>query len=220
MHLQLSALHARQVQQGVDAAFIERLLPIVSVAAHLDLSALSGRIPRGDPARGAPNYWPGGHYRLLAAFVEVLRPRVVVEIGTARGLSFLAMAARAAADTRIVTYDVVPVERLGGLLGPADLYAPLREQRVGDLANESFFASQADVFADCDLLFLDGPKDGRFEYRFWARLEEVGLKRGCLCVVDDIRLATMLRFWDTLRHPRLDLISFGHHTGTGVFWWT
>jgi predicted O-methyltransferase YrrM len=219
-HLELSALHAQQVQQGVDAAFVERLLPVLSAAARLHLPKAEARIPTDDPARGAPDTWPGGHYRLLAAFVEVFEPRTIVEIGTARGLSFLALTARARPDTRVVTYDVVPVQNLQGFLEPSDFAPPLREQRLGDLADERYFATQADVLKECDFLFMDGPKDGRFEYRFWDRLEQLGLKPGCLCVIDDVRLATMLRFWNELRHPRLDLISFGHHTGTGVLWWT
>jgi len=38
-----------------------------------------------------PDVWPGEHYRLLAAIVEVLQLRTIVEIGTYQGLSALAL---------------------------------------------------------------------------------------------------------------------------------
>lgn len=38
-----------------------------------------------------PDVWPGEHYKLLAGLVLECRPRVVIEIGTATGLSALAM---------------------------------------------------------------------------------------------------------------------------------
>jgi hypothetical protein len=55
-----------------------------------------------------PDVWPGEHYKLLAGFVEVLRPAVVVEIGTATGLGALAMLATLGAGSRLVTFDVLP----------------------------------------------------------------------------------------------------------------
>ncbi len=218
--LELSALHPHQIQRGVDAAFVRRLLPVIDAAADIDLGVVDQRVPLGHPAKGSALLWPGGHYRLLAACVQVFQPRRIVEIGTARGISFLSMAAYAKPDTSIITYDVMPLDKLNGFLTAQDLSLPGRELRLGDLADPIYFESQADVLRGADMLFMDGPKDGRFEYRFWEQLEVLGLKRGCLCIVDDIRLATMLKFWHSLRHPRLDLISFGHHTGTGIFWWS
>ena len=38
-------------------------------------------------------------------------------------------------------------------------------------------------------------------------------------VFDDIRLWNMLRIWHGIRRPKLDMVSFGHWSGTGWFDW-
>ena len=45
------------------------------------------------------------------------------------------------------------------------------------------------------------------------------MKRGAVMIIDDIRLPAMLEFWRDLPLPKLDLISFGHFTGSGVAVW-
>src|SRR4030088_1556124 len=52
--------------------------------------------------------WPGEHYRLLAALVKLLQPKRVVEVGTFRGLSALALKKFLPIDGKITTFDVVP----------------------------------------------------------------------------------------------------------------
>ena len=73
----------------------------------------------------------------------------------------------------------------------------------------------AQRFAEADLIFLDGPKDGYFEARFLANLLSMKLQPHALLVLDDIRLWNMLRIWRDLPPPKLDMTSFGHWSGTG-----
>ena len=56
--------------------------------------------------------WPGEHYRLLAALVKLLQPERVLEIGTFRGLSALALKKFLPSAGKIVTFDVVPWKSL------------------------------------------------------------------------------------------------------------
>src|SRR5215470_12021486 len=74
----------------------ERLLDAslagITAARSQNLSAIQARL------RGRFRFpdaivqtWPGEHYRLLAGLVETLKPRTVIEIGTAEGISALAL---------------------------------------------------------------------------------------------------------------------------------
>ena len=47
----------------------------------------------------------------------------------------------------------------------------------------------------------------------------VGVKKNTLLVFDDIRLWNMLEIWREIRHPKIDLTSLGHYTGTGLVDW-
>lgn len=220
--LQLSAIHPSQLRSsGTTSDLIQQILPVITVACEINLDAIESRIDETHPVKGITNNWPGNHYRLLAAFVKHFKPKSVIEVGTFTGVSFLSLTECLASDASLVTYDIVPFDRITGThLRKTDFNTTNRQQIVGDLANEEFFRTQADRFRNCDLLFVDGPKDNQFEYQFWDLLTRSGLKPGCFVIFDDIRLVQMLRFWNDLKLPKLDLVSFGHYTGTGVFIWT
>jgi len=71
-----------------------------------------------------------------------------------------------------------------------------------------------------EVVFVDGPKDGRWEDRFIALLERTEWFRPRLVIFDDVRLWGMLHTWRRLNRPKLDLATFGHFTGTGLVEWT
>ena len=85
----------------------ERLLDVALAAAQaaraVDLSALDARLA-GPPYW--PSVWPGEHYRLLAGLAQVLAPTTIIEIGTATGLSALALG-HGAPEATVATYDIV-----------------------------------------------------------------------------------------------------------------
>lgn len=219
--LQGSALYSDQIagRNPVDIDFVEQILVLLQTANMLSLRELDQKIPEGHEAKGRLDMWPGEHYRLLAAAVKLYCPKTVIEIGTYTGLSYLALAQRLSVENKIVTFDVVPYnEFANSVLTSDDFIDGKRIQIIGDLSDKIFFGENAALFEECDLLFMDGPKDGRFEYRLWELLRRY-LKKDCLVIVDDIRLMNMLNFWRLISVPKLDLISFGHFTGTGILWW-
>lgn len=194
----------------------ERLLDIALQAAGcartMDLSSLSVR--RGDDVVVT---WPGEHYRLLAALVDVLQPRRIVEIGTATGISALAMKSRMPADGKITTFDVVGWQGYPeGVLREDDFADGRLEQRIEDLSYRPGLTANADVLREAELIFVDAKHDGAQEERFVSGFEEVGLAAGPVVVFDDIRLWRMLSFWARLRRPKLDITSLGHWSGTGL----
>src|SRR5580765_1927160 len=69
-------------------ALMELALAACRVAAReVDFSDLAAR----PNCKRWLTVWPGEHYKLLSGLVKVLKPRVAMEIGTAEGLSALAM---------------------------------------------------------------------------------------------------------------------------------
>src|SRR6266498_1292990 len=59
---------------------IDLALALTQRARTMDLSGIAPRLP--DEERYLVSNWPGEHYRLLAAISDVLRPALVVEVGT------------------------------------------------------------------------------------------------------------------------------------------
>ena len=165
--------------------------------------------------------WPGDHHRLLAALVENERPQVVIEIGTFEGVSAMAMAKFLPVGGRLVTFDIAPWKSFPDTCFLESDFAGGRiEQRVDDLGDRNAFARHASLIEQADLLFIDAAKDGSLEQRIIAHLETVKFRRPPLVVFDDVRVWNMLQIWRDVRHPKLDLTSFGHFSGTGLVDWT
>jgi predicted O-methyltransferase YrrM len=204
--------------QEPSPALVELALDAAREASRVRLPELARRSEAaGSPSAAWVNQWPGEHYRLLIGLMGILNPRVIVEIGTYTGASALAFLEHAAQDTRIVTYDIIPWDQIDGtLLTHKDFDDGRLEQRIGDLAEPDYWATQRDLFLDADLVFLDGPKDAVFEPKMLEKLAQLRTERGFLLVVDDIRFLEMLEPWCRFPSPRLDVTSFGHWSGTGL----
>jgi predicted O-methyltransferase YrrM len=213
---------ARQIEPSVavpvETAPSERLMDValqtVDLARSVELDALVAR-----SHDDLPNVWPGEHYRLLAALVACMRPKLVIEIGTATGMSALAMLTTLAHDARLVTFDLESwkgySQYSGGILEHADFSDGRLEQRLDDLSTPAGWRASADLLRRADLIFVDAKHDGAQERRFLRGFDEVGLANGPIVVFDDIRVWGMLGFWREIRRPKLDLTSFGHWSGTG-----
>jgi len=183
----------------------------------MDLADISNRIP--PPLIRYPDVWPGEHYKLLAAMVALLAPRLVIEIGTAEGLSALTLKKYLQADGQLVTFDLIPWrEYPGSVLVPEDFADGRLKQRIGDLADPGVFQQHAELLTAADLLFVDAPKDGRFEPTFLKNLGGL-LRSAPLVVLDDIRVWNMLSTWRAITKPKIGLTSFGHWSGTGLIEW-
>ena len=87
---------------------------------------------------------------------------------------------------------------------------------LGDLSQDSFFNENFHILNDADIIFLDAPKDDRFEYEIAKKLERLEEKKFRLLIVDDIQFINMIDFWNNIKSPKLDISSFGHFSGTGI----
>lgn len=215
-HAEISAVLSPHDSPGSpNERLIDMLPALVARTRNISLSNLSDRNPPG-----LMHLWPGEHYRLLAALVQELNPRNVVEIGTFTGLSALAMLCYLPSGAHLTTFDIVPWDKIPGtFLRPTDFASGSFKQIVCDLKDPENCRVHASLFRDSDLIFIDGPKDGIFEETLLDNLDLIGLRSHTLLVLDDIRVWNMLRTWMRIQHPKLDITTIGHYSGTGLVDW-
>lgn len=198
-------------------SLVRMALSAAQRAQELDLHDVAARAQHPDEARWVAQ-WPGEHYRLLAALVQTLPARHVVEIGTFTGLSALSMLASLPADGRLSTFDIVPWDEVEGTALRPDDFGSRLVQHLGDLSDPVTFEANRRLLTEADLIFIDGPKDRRFEPALLARLLPALAETAeeTILVIDDIRVLEMVDVWEGIAAPKLDITSFGHWSGTGL----
>ena len=215
-HSEISLIHSADTNTDVDHALLEIALVAIAEAPGMDLSHISKRIlTKVD----YPAVWPGEHYKLLASLVYTLKPKVVVEIGTADGMGTLALQKHLPKNGQLHTFDIVPWNELEHpTLKRTDFLRNLK-QHTENLTDFDACKKHEKLLQSADLIFIDAAKDGKMEYDIMENFAKIGLKEGALLVFDDIKVWNMLEFWETLEMPKLDVTSFGHWAGTGLVRW-
>jgi len=197
-----------------DDVLFDISLKAIDLARRTNLDEIASR---GNNVGEIINCWPGEHYRLLSAIVQVLEPKTVIEIGTASGASALAMLKFMASGTRLYTFDLVPWrESPGHILTNADFHDGRLVQLTDDITVRDGLMHHIEIVRAAELIFVDAAKDGVTEVRFLELLAEVSFANRAVIVFDDIRLYNMLAVWRRIASPKVDLTSFGHFTGTGM----
>ena len=163
--------------------------------------------------------WPGEHYRFLAALVELTQPKLIIEIGTGTGSGALTMKSFLPADGKVVTYDVVPWQQMENTGIRAEHIDSQFEQRTCDLTQASVAETQASLFREADMIFVDALKDGFMERYFAEWFDKIGLPKNPLVVFDDIHMKTSLPTWRKIPYSKFNATSLGHWTGTGLVEW-
>ena len=187
------------------------LADAVSTAVSTDLSGTSACLPLKEDREWFTT-WPGEHYTLLASLARSVSAQRAWDIGTYHGAGALALAG---AVERVVTNDIFPLSNMEGAYFRLESDWPNVTQVIGNLAEGDFYTTHETSIADADLMVVDGPKDGRFEYAVVPRLLTT-MKTGSILVMDDIRFANMRALWLGLDRPRIDVGCFGHWSGTGI----
>ena len=165
--------------------------------------------------------WPGEHYKLLAGFVQYLQPKLIVEIGTAKGLSALSMKKFLPSDSSIVTFDIFSWKSYpgGNFLKDEDFSDKRLTQFTDDLSTKEGLHKHVELLKKADLFFVDAAKDGTQERLFINNFKTLKFENSPIFIFDDIRLWNMLKIWREISMPKLDITSFGHWSGTGLVDW-
>lgn len=214
----ISAIYSAYEQPGQPTDHLKKLgLQFVNKAFEIDLKDIAARIPKNDV--DYISIYPGEHYNLLAAIVEIVQPKMVVELGTHLGYSSLCMKKYLSANSKLYTFDVIPWNSFNNTIFKTEDFDGQLIQCVDDITNEQTFDKYRPMLEDADLIFMDALKDGVQEYQFLEHFSKMKFKKKCLFVFDDIRLWNMLDIWFHIDKPKLDLTSFGHWSGTGIVEW-
>jgi predicted O-methyltransferase YrrM len=202
------------------ASLLDLSCRAIQRAVSLNMEDCFRRLDGGSEHIRHARNWPGEHYQLLGALVDLIKPRLVVEIGTAEGASSLAMKPFLHADGRLITFDLIPWRDYRGVrLAEQDFADGRLEQRIEDLSDPTVFARNADLIRQAEVIFIDAAKDGRLERILLRHFETVRFAAPPLFIFDDIRVWNMLQVWREIDRPKLDLTSFGHWSGTGLVEW-
>lgn len=197
---------------------VEFSLKAIQKALDVDLSEISQRI--APELLKTPDTFPGQHYRLLAAMIQLLQPQQVIEIGTASGFSCLSLKKFLPTYGKITTFDVVPWKQYPDvILQESDFEDGRLEQKIADLTKPQTSAAFQKLFAQADFIFVDAAKDGIMEQVFLNFFETVPFEKPIFIFFDDIRLWNMLEIWRRIARPKLDLTSFGSWSGSGLIHW-
>jgi predicted O-methyltransferase YrrM len=199
----------------------ERLLDVALEAASeargISLAHLSER--EQGPLHLADS-WPGIHYRFLAGLVKATAATEVIEIGTATGLSALAMLTELPANGRLTTFDIVPWDEYPGTtLRGTDFDDGRLVQIIDDLSDPQGANRHREQLRRADIIFIDAKHDGIQEQRFLDNFESIDFEKPPLLVFDDIRQWDMLAFWRSVTRSKLDVTSLASWSGTGLVDW-
>ena len=184
-------------------------------AESIKLAAREPLNIRKDPSNIFLNIFPGEHYRLLSSIAKLSKSKNIVEIGTYTGLGSLAL--KYNNDVKVTTFDIVPWNKIDrqSNLTVGDFNHNLK-QIIGDLSNDLFFNDNINILNQADIIFMDAPKDDKFEYSMAEKFKILDNKDFKLLIVDDIRWVNMIDFWRSIKSPKIDVTSFGHFSGTGI----
>ncbi|MGI8632695.1 MAG: O-methyltransferase [Solirubrobacterales bacterium] len=195
-----------------------RLLDLaLAAASHARETPLVGLADRIDKGVRYPEVWPGEHYRLLAGLVRATQAKSVIEIGTATGLSSLAMLDAMSARGGLVTFDIIDWRDYPGhVLTDEDFEDGRLMQILDDVSDPMVSSKYVELFGDVDLVFLDAKKDGLQELAILRFLDSLDFRNAPVLVLDDIRVWKMLSVWRGIQRPKFDVTSLGHWSGTGL----
>jgi predicted O-methyltransferase YrrM len=195
----------------------ELSMQAISEAHSVDIASVANRFT-GDTKRFIMT-WPGEHYKLLAALVKIINPKLVVEIGTLSGASCLAMKHFLSPEGKIVTYDIIPwIDFKETGLRKEDFDGRL-EQRIVDISKKSNFKKEFATIKEADMIFIDAAKDGIMEGNICNYFDIFGLNKNPIVIFDDILFLNMVKTWESIKYPKFDITSFGHWSGTGLVDW-
>jgi len=176
---------------------------ISSVLNGLDMSASAQVIKE-------PEFWNyyldiagREHYRLLAYISSQFSNTNLLDIGTYKGCSALALSLN---QSNVVhTIDISNHRTLGAINSNVRIYQD-------DILKPAY----KELILSSPFILLDTFHDGSFEFQFLNYLRE--LKYQGYLMLDDIFLNYAMRhFWtDAVREEKYDISSLGHHSGTGL----
>lgn len=186
---------------------------VTPVLQHMKLVG-AGQIAevKDESDRGCNRY-----YQWLACLMRVIKPKQVVELGAAAGISTIMMATELPKDSLLFSVDIDPdlawkwmdrdypqvVKILGDDLDMGiwtkDLYPPVRGVNL----------------EETDVWFFDSLHTEE-QLRAELKLYTPFFKKGAILVFDDIKVPGLDKVWEELPYDKQDITIPCHYSGFGV----
>lgn len=151
------------------------------------------------------------YYQWLACLVRLLKPKQIVELGPAAGISTIMMATQKDVDCKLYSVDID--ESLAWKWMKYE-YAGL-VKILGDDLDMSIWPKDVDL-SKTDLWFMDTlhtkeqlQKEIDLYSKFW--------KKGTVVVLDDIRMEGLWDIWQALPYDKCETTHPNHYSGFGHF---
>lgn len=142
------------------------------------------------------------HYRLLTYISKRISNADILDIGTYKGCSALALAANH--TNRVHSFC---------LSSQLDIEDP--PSNITFNVDNILADKYQELIKKSSVILLDTMHTGTFERIFLDHIKAVGFKG--ILILDDIHLNNeMMSFWDDITDTKFNITSIGHCTGTGV----
>ena len=169
---------------------------------NLDLGQLSNYINSQEYREYFLSFSGREHYRLLHWISQTNQNQIILDIGTLKGCSALALSS--GHSNSVKSFNISNQLDLNKI--PENV-----EFIIGDILDSRYES----LVLSSSYILLDTFHDGTFEKQFVDYLSLIHWKGHLL--LDDIYLNNeMKNFWNSLNGDKTDLTSIGHITGTGL----
>jgi len=142
------------------------------------------------------------HYRLLSYLSNNISNSTLIDVGTLKGSSALALSVNQ--TNTVYSFNLSNELELGFLPNNINFI-------IDDIMNEKYKST----ILESKVILLDTFHDGTFEKAFYDYLKDINYKG--ILLLDDIKLNNeMVEFWDIITEDKSDISHIGHITGTGI----
>ena len=160
------------------------------------------------------NTFPGSHYRILNGIVKFLNPKLVIEVGTYTGMGTFALSQNL--NGKIVSFDIIDYKNFETHLNDEFLKKNKFKQYLSDLSEKTEYDKHYQLLNNADVIIIEAPKDGKFEYKLLENMTNLKNKENKILILDDIKFMNMINLWNSIKSPKMDIVSVGNWTGTGL----
>jgi cephalosporin hydroxylase len=166
------------------------------------------------------------YYQWLACLMRVLKPKQVVELGAAAGISTIMMASQLPKESKLYSVDIdksiawkwmnrdyPQVEKVLGDDTDPDLW---RKNWSGSKFDGTFDMELGPDLSKTDIWFIDALHT-KEHLQKELDLYTPFFKKGTVVVLDDIRMDGLWDIWRALPYDKCETTNPNHHTGFGHF---
>jgi hypothetical protein len=142
------------------------------------------------------------HYTLLACFSLQFNNAILLDVGTYKGCSALALSYNS--NNIVHSFDVECFRNIHK--NPSNI-----EFHIGNLLDERYL----ELVRSSPFIMLGTLHDGVFEKQFHQQLQKI--KWNGFLLIDDIFLNDkMKKYWNSIQETKYDISKYGHWSGTGL----